>query len=127
MSSLIVAREAVEGVEPPIGRGLKCVSRVGVLLGLAVVLEREWDLAKRVNEPLRGQLPDDPEEAARHAHDDVIRRMNDLGELSHTEIADIVGLTERTIPIAIQRARAFAPPLPPADGASEPDIGNLAR
>lgn len=89
--------------------------------------DREWDLAERVDEPLRGQLPDDPEEAARHARDDVIRRMRDHGELSHAEIAEIVGLSERTIPIAVNRARAFDPPLPAADGASEPDIGDLAR
>ena len=89
--------------------------------------DREWDLAERVDEPLRGQLPDNPEEAARHARDDVIRRMRDRGELSHAEIAEIVGLSERTIPIAINRARAFDPPLPPADGTSEPDLGDLAR
>ncbi|WP_224333519.1 HNH endonuclease [Haloprofundus halobius] len=88
--------------------------------------DREWDLAERVDEPLRGQLPDDPEQAARHARDSVIKRMNDHG-LSIAEIAEIVGLSERTIPIAINRARAFDPPLPPADGASEPDIADLAR
>lgn len=88
---------------------------------------REWDLAERVDEPLRGQLPDDPEQAARHARDDVIRRMHDNGEMSHSEISDIVGLSERTIPIAINRARAFDPPLPPANGSSEPDVTDLAR
>lgn len=89
--------------------------------------EREWDLAERVDEPLRGQLPEDPEQAARHARDDVIRRMRDRGGMSHAEIAEIVGLSERTIPIAINRSRAFDPPLPPVDGSSEPDVGDLAR
>lgn len=88
---------------------------------------RDWDLAERVDEPLGGQLPDNPEQAARHARDDVIRRMRDEGDLSHTQIAQIVGLSERTIPIAINRARAFDPPLPPGDGASEPDVDDLAR
>jgi hypothetical protein len=87
---------------------------------------QEWDVVERVDEPLRGQLPDDPEEAARHARDDVIRRMRDRGEMSHAEIAEIVGLSERTIPIAANRARAFDPPLPPSDS-NEPDIADLAR
>ena len=88
--------------------------------------EREWDLAERVDEPVRGQLPDDPEQAARHARDDIIRRMRDLGDMTHAEIANIVGLSERTIPIAINRARAFDPPLPPSES-TEPDVGDLAR
>lgn len=89
--------------------------------------DQEWDLTEHVDEPLRGQLPDDPERAARHARDDVIRRMRDQGEMSHSEIADIVGLSERTIPIAVNRSRAFDPPLPPREGSNEPDITDLAR
>jgi hypothetical protein len=89
--------------------------------------EKEWNLAANVDDPLRGQLPDNPEKAARHARDDVIRRMHDHGDLTHAEIAEIVGLSERTIPIAINRARAFDPPLPPETGASDPDIADLSR
>lgn len=88
--------------------------------------DREWDLADRVDEPVRGQLPDDPEQAAQHARDDVIRRMRDLGDMTHAEIANIVGLSERTIPIAVNRARAFDPPLPPSES-TEPDVADLAR
>ncbi|MHB9286453.1 sigma factor-like helix-turn-helix DNA-binding protein [Halobacteriales archaeon Cl-PHB] len=88
---------------------------------------KEWDLAERVDEPLRGKLPENPEKAARHARDDVLRRMHDHGEMSYSEIAEIVGLSERTVPIAINRARAFDPPIPPAGGSSEPDIADLSR
>lgn len=89
--------------------------------------DREWDLTERVDEPIRGKLPDDPEQAARHARDDVIRRMRDRGEMSHAEIARIVGLDKRTIPTAVNRARAFDPPVPPADSTGDPDVGDLAR
>lgn len=89
--------------------------------------EHEWNLADNVDDPLRGQLPDNPEKAARHARDDVIRRMYDHGDLTYADIAEIVGLSERTIPIAINRARAFDPPLPPESDASDPDIADLSR
>lgn len=85
----------------------------------------QWDLADRVEEPARGQLPDNPERAARFARDDVIRRMRESG-MSHDEIADIVGLDERTIPVAVNRARAFDPPVPPSK-TNDPDVADLAR
>ncbi|SDR06207.1 HNH endonuclease [Natronobacterium texcoconense] len=88
-------------------------------------VDGQWDLADRVEEPARGQLPDDPERAARFARDDVIRRMRDAG-MSHAEIAEIVNLDERTIPVAANRARAFDPPVPPISG-SEPDLSDIAR
>jgi hypothetical protein len=53
--------------------------------------------------------------------------MYDHGDLTHAEIAEIVGLSERTIPIAINRARAFDPPLPPETAGSDPDIADLSR
>ncbi|MFC6722861.1 sigma factor-like helix-turn-helix DNA-binding protein [Halobium palmae] len=87
---------------------------------------KEWDLAERVDEPMRGQLPDDPEEAARHARDILIMRMKDIGGLSHAEIAEIVGLSERTVPVAVNRARAFDPPLPPGT-VNNPEIEDIAR
>jgi hypothetical protein len=90
-------------------------------------IEGRWDLADRVDEPARGQLPDSPERAARFARDDVIRRMRESG-MAHTEIADIVGLDERTIPVAVNRARAFDPPVPPSPSQNgDPDIADLAR
>lgn len=88
--------------------------------------DQKWDFADRVDEPLGGELPTDPEQAARHARDDIIRRMADQG-MGHAKIADIVGLSERTIPIAINRARAFDPPVPPLDGSNEPDLVDLSR
>jgi len=105
-------------------RRLYALAAVNVV---SMTADREWDLAGRVDDPLRGQLPDDPERAARHARDDVIRRMRDRGDMSHAEIARIVGLDERTIPTACNRARAFDPPIPPADSTTEPDVGDLAR
>jgi hypothetical protein len=88
-------------------------------------VDGKWNLADRVEEPARGQLPESPERAAQFARDDVIRRMRDAG-MSHARIADIVGLDERTIPVAANRARAFDPPVPPSEG-SDPDIADLAR
>ena len=88
-------------------------------------IDGQWDVAENVETPARGRLPDDPEQAARFARDDVIRRMRDAG-MSHAEIADIVGLDERTIPVAANRARAFDPPVPPSTG-TEPDLSDLAR
>ena len=85
----------------------------------------QWNLADQVDEPVRGQLPDSPERAARFARDDVIRRMHDAG-MALSKISDIVGLDERTIPVAANRARAFDPPVPPSKGA-EPDLKDLAR
>jgi hypothetical protein len=105
-------------------RRLYALAAVNVV---SMTADREWDLAGRVDDPLRGQLPDDPERATRHARDDVIRRMRDRGEMSHAEIARIVGLDERTIPTACNRARAFDPPIPPADSTTEPDVSDLAR
>lgn len=86
----------------------------------------QWDLAARVDEPARGRLPDSPGRAAQFARDDVIRRMRDAG-MTHAEIADIVGLDERTIPVAANRARAFDPPVPPSSEGSDPDLTDLAR
>lgn len=85
-----------------------------------------WDFVDEVENPVRGRLPDDPERAARFARDDVIRRMCDAG-MAHADIADIVGLDERTIPVAANRARAFDPPVPPCSPESEPDLSDLAR
>lgn len=84
-----------------------------------------WDFVEEVDDSVRGRLPDDPERAARFARDDVIRRMCDAG-MAHADIADIVGLDERTIPVAANRARAFDPPVPPSMG-REPDLNDLAR
>lgn len=85
----------------------------------------QWDIADRVDEPARGRLPESPERAARFARDDVIRRMRESG-MAHSNIADIVGLDERTIPVAINRARAYDPPVPPSEG-TDPDVRDLAR
>ena len=87
--------------------------------------EGQWDVAERVEESISGRLPDRPEQAARFARDDVIRKMRDNG-MSHSEIAEIVQLDERTIPVAINRARAFDPPVPPVSS-SEPDLEELAQ
>ena len=94
---------------------------------VSMTTDKEWDLTEYVDDPVKGKLPDDPEQAARHARDDVIRRMHDRGDLGYAEIADIVGLSERTIPTAINRARAFDPPVPPANEVSKPDLSDLAR
>lgn len=103
-------------------RRLYALAAAGVV---ARDIDGQWDLAERVEEPVRGELPDDPERAARFARDDVIRRMRDAG-MSHAEIAEIVNLSEQTIPVAVNRARAFDPPVPPST-ASEPDLNDLAR
>ena len=88
-------------------------------------LNGQWDLADQVDEPARGRLPDNPEQAARFGRDDVLRRMRDAG-MTYADIADIIGLDERTIPVAINRARAFDPPVPPSQG-QDPDIADIAR
>jgi len=51
-----------------------------------------------VDDPVAGRLPDNSEKAARFARDDMMRRMGDHG-MDHAEIAEIVGLDERTAPI----------------------------
>lgn len=98
-------------------------------LGAADIVGRDveghWDVAEQVETPMRGRLPDDPERAARFARDDVIRRMRDAG-MSHANIAEIVGLNDRTIPVAANRARAFDPPVPPSTG-TDPELSDLAR
>jgi hypothetical protein len=85
-----------------------------------------WDLDQWCDSPLRGELPDDPEQAARLSRDILILRMREHG-LSVKEVSEIVELSERTIPIAINRARAFDSPLPPGDYRAEPDLGDLAQ
>ncbi|MFC7116644.1 HNH endonuclease [Natronoarchaeum sp. GCM10025703] len=108
--------------------GVHARRRLYALAAAGVVahgIDGQWNIADRVEEPARGQLPESPERAAQFARDDVIRRMRDAG-MSHARIADIVGLDERTIPVAANRARAFDPPVPPSEG-SDPDVADLAR
>lgn len=99
-------------------------------LGSAKVVAKteagEWNLIEQVDNPVAGKLPDNPEQAARFARDDIMRRMKNAG-MSHSEIADIVGLSERTVPTAINRARAFDPPLPPINRTDESDPEELHR
>lgn len=93
---------------------------------VAQTRDGNWDLAENVDNPAAGRLPDNPEKAARFARDDMMRRMGDHG-MDHAEIAEIVGLDERTVPIAINRARALDPPLPPTGQDGERDIAELER
>lgn len=102
--------------------------RLYALAGAKVVaqtLDQQWDIAERVDEPARGRLPDNPERAAQLGRDVVIARMRDA-DMSIAEIASIVGLDERTIPVAANRARALNPPLPPSKG-EEPDLTDIER
>jgi hypothetical protein len=86
----------------------------------------EWNLIEQVDDPVAGKLPDNPEQAARFARDDIMRRMKNAG-MSHAEIAEVVGLAERTVPTAINRARTFDPPIPPMDRDDESDPAELHR
>ena len=99
-------------------------------LGSAKVVAKnedgEWDRIRNVKNPVAGKLPDDPEKAARFARDDIMRRMKNAG-MSHKEIAEVVGLAERTVPTAINRARTFDPPIPPLDRHDESDSGEIHR
>lgn len=92
---------------------------------VAIDVNRRWDYADEVDEPAAGRLPESPERAAQMARDDCIRQMVDWG-LSNREIADIVGLDERTIPVACNRARAYDPAMP-ALSDEEIDVAELAR
>ena len=51
-------------------------------------------------------LPDTPKSAARAGRDEIMRRMSAHG-ISHTQIADIAGLSRSTVDIAVNRARAL--------------------
>lgn len=129
--------DAIESVGPaPTGEiadeacisGVHTRRRMYALAAVDVVAQNtdgQWNLAELIDEPARGRLPDNPEQAARFARDDVIRRMRNAG-MSHSEISDIVGLDERTIPVAVNRARAFDPPVPPSS-TTESDVDDLAR
>lgn len=88
--------------------------------------EGEWNLSEQVDNPAAGKLPDNPEQAARFARDDIMRRMSNAG-MAHAEIAEIVGLNERTVPTAINRARAFDPPIPPVNETDGMDRDELHR
>ena len=74
----------------------------------------QWDIAKKVDKSIIGTLPDSPKEATRLARDEMMRRMERYG-LNHEEIAEITGLTSRTVKTAIDRARALRPPVPPIE------------
>ena len=103
-------------------RRLYALSAAGVV---APDLNQQWDFSENVEESAQGQLPESPNKAARFARDDCIRRMRDHG-MPYATIAEIVGLDERTIPVAINRARAFDPPLPPANSTT-PDLVDIER
>ena len=83
--------------------------------GIVAPLEDgHWNIAKKVDETIIGILPDNPTEAARLARDEMMRRMERYG-LCHEEIAEITGVTRRTVRTAIDRARALKPPVPPSE------------
>lgn len=86
----------------------------------------EWNLIEQVENPVSGKLPDNPEQAARFARDDIMRRMRDNG-MAYGEIAEIVGLDKRTVPTAINRAKAFDPPIPPINEDKEFDSEDMYR
>lgn len=71
-----------------------------------------WDLFDEVDETTIGTLPDNPTDAVRLARDEMMRRMMSYG-LTDQEIADISGLSRRSVKMAIDRARALKPPVPP--------------
>ena len=86
--------------------------------GIVAPLEDgHWNMADQVDETIIGTLPDNSTEAARLARDEMMRRMERYG-LSHQEIAEITGVTSRTVRTAIDRARAFKPPVPPSEDTS---------
>jgi len=87
--------------------------------------DRNWALSGEVENPVTGKLPDNPQRAARFARDDMMRRMRETG-MDHSEIAEIAGLSEQTVPTAINRARAFDPPIPSTDE-DETDPEELQR
>ena len=71
-----------------------------------------WNLADDVDETTVGTLPDNPKAAVRLARDEMMRRMRLYG-LTDQEIAEISGLSRRSVRIAIDRAKALKPPVPP--------------
>lgn len=54
----------------------------------------EWGIADHIATSERGRIPDDPRELLKRAEDERVRQMRNRG-YDRTEVADIIGVTER--------------------------------
>jgi transcriptional regulator with XRE-family HTH domain len=70
----------------------------------------EWGLADHIATSERGRIPDDPRELLKRAEDERVRQMRSRG-YDREEVADIIGVTERTIRQKERRAKAYQFPL----------------
>lgn len=88
---------------------------------LACGPKHRWGIVEDIDQPVSGQLPESPSKAAKAARNDVMRRMSEYG-LSNAEIADIIGMNARSVPVAINRSRALSPSLPPLPDGGEEEV-----
>jgi DNA-binding transcriptional ArsR family regulator len=101
--------EVVRFSEPTVRRRLHALTVDDIV---APRLDGKWDFAEEVSRSAVGRWPEKSARAARYARNEVMRRMFESG-MTKSEIADIVGLDDRTVGHNITQARALRPPLEP--------------
>jgi hypothetical protein len=101
--------EIVRFSEPTVRRRLHALTVEDIV---APRLDGKWDFAEETGQSAVGRWPEKSARAARFARNEVMRRMFESG-IEKSEIADIIGLDERTVDDNITQARALRPPLEP--------------
>lgn len=79
----------------------------------------KWGLPEEIESSARGRWPSSPQQAARLAVQEMMRRLSDKG-WSHDDVAELAGYHPRSVRVAIDRAAALRPPLDGPDVSGEP-------